>query len=251
LLVYGTGGSMSLREDGRMADELRPVTLTPNYTIYAEGSILISIGNTRVLCNATLEDGVPRWMQHENRVGGWITGEYAMLPRATQRRSSRETLGLRGRTQEIRRLIGRSLRAAIDLEKIGQRTCIVDCDVLQADGGTRTAAITGAYLAMALALKKSLLAGVITENPLRQQVAAISAGIVEEVPLLDLSYEEDRQADVDANIVMTDEGQFIEIQATAEGHTFSRPMLDSLLVLAYKGIGELLILQKKVLDDIT
>jgi ribonuclease PH len=240
---------MKIRVDGRRVDELRPVILTPNYTVYAEGSVLISIGNTKVLCNATIEDGVPRWMQNQGQAGGWITGEYAMLPRASQQRTPRETSGLRGRTQEIRRLIGRSLRAAIDLEALGKRTCIVDCDVIQADGGTRTAAITGAYVAVALALKNCLRLGMIAEDPIRNQVAAISAGIVGDVPLLDLNYEEDSQADVDANIVMTGEGEFIEIQTTAERQTFPKHMLDDLLNLAYKGIGELLLLQKKVLKE--
>lgn len=240
---------MNMRFDGRKYDELRPVVLTPNYTIYAEGSVLISVGNTKVLCNATIEEKIPRWMKYEGKAGGWITGEYAMLPRSSQRRSARETSGLRGRTQEIRRLIGRSLRAAVDLEKLGERTCIIDCDVLQADGGTRTAAITGGYLTLAMALKKYIHSGLIPEDTLQHQVAAVSVGMVNNTPLLDLNYQEDSQADVDANIVMIDDGQFIEVQTTAEGQTFSRANLNNLLDLAHQGINELLALQKSILDE--
>jgi ribonuclease PH len=209
------------------------------------------MGNTKVLCNATIEEGVPRWMQIENKRGGWITGEYAMLPRAAQRRSPRENTGLRGRTQEIRRLIGRSLRAAVDLENFGDRTCIIDCDVLQADGGTRTAAITGGYVALALAIQHQIRKGLIPLDVLQHQVAAVSVGIIDGTPLLDLNHHEDNHADVDANVVMTDEGRFIEVQSTAEGQSFSRIMLDHLLNLAYKGIGELLSMQRTVLDEIT
>lgn len=238
-----------MRVDGRRADEIRPVTATANYTIYAEGSVLIAMGNTRVLCNATIEHGVPRWMQVQGKSGGWITGEYSMLPRATLQRTNREQNGLSGRTQEIRRLIGRSLRAAVDLEKLGPRTCTVDCDVIQADGGTRTASITGAYIAVALALKKLARQGVIPGDVLQSPVAAVSVGVVQGIPMLDLCYEEDSAAEVDANIVMNAAGQFIEVQGTAEGRPFARPVLDELLNLAQRGIGELLAIQNSTIDQ--
>ena len=236
------------REDGRQADELRPVSLKPDYVLYPEGSVLISMGDTVVLCNVTVEEGVPRWMQAEGETRGWITGEYALLPRATHTRTGRETRGLRGRTQEIQRLIGRSLRAGFDLGKLGSYTCIVDCDVLQADGGTRTAAITGGYAALRLALQRMVAAGKISAQVFLPPVAAISAGIVAGQPMLDLCYQEDSAADVDLNIVMNASGAFIEIQGTAEGAPFSRDSLDQLLLMANKGIGELLELQHKFFD---
>jgi len=238
-----------MRIDGRKLDELRPVKLTPGYSDYAEGSVLIEVGKTRVLCNATIEAGVPRWMQVQGKSGGWVTAEYAMLPRATQQRTTRETRGFSGRTQEIRRLIGRSLRAALNLEKLGPRTCILDCDVLQADGGTRTAAITGSYIALALALRK--LDGHVTnlEDILNSPVAAVSVGLVDGFPALDLCYAEDSNTDVDFNVVMNSEGKFIELQGTAEGEPFTRKVLDELLGLAYKGIGELLVMQQDVLTN--
>lgn len=234
-----------MRIDNRQPDELRPVSLIPNYVIYPEGSVLISMGQTKVICNVTIEEEVPRWMKGNQ--GGWVTGEYALLPRATQTRTQRETRGLGGRTQEIRRLIGRSLRAAVNLELLGERTCIVDCDVLQADGGTRTAAVTGGYVALALALRKLISAGEIPLEVLASPVAAISVGMVEEQLLLDLCYAEDSTADVDINIVMNAAGKFIEVQGTAEGATFSRQTLDSMLDLAHMGIAELLEIQKSVL----
>lgn len=234
-----------MRIDNRQPDELRPVSLIPNYVIYPEGSVLISMGQTKVICNVTIEEELPRWMKGNQ--GGWVTGEYALLPRATQTRTQRETRGLGGRTQEIRRLIGRSLRAAVNLELLGERTCIVDCDVLQADGGTRTAAVTGGYVALALALRKLISAGEIPLEVLASPVAAISVGMVEEQLLLDLCYAEDSTADVDVNIVMNAAGKFIEVQGTAEGATFSRQTLDSMLDLAHKGIAELLEIQKSVL----
>ena len=238
-----------MRIDGRKFNELRPVNLTSGYSDYAEGSVLIEVGKTRVLCNATIEDGVPRWMQVQGKYGGWVTAEYAMLPRATQQRTARETKGFSGRTQEIRRLIGRSLRAALNLEKLGPRTCILDCDVLQADGGTRTAAITGSYIALALALRKLREPDTHFEDVLHSPVAAVSVGLVDGFPALDLCYAEDSSTDVDFNVVMNSEGKFIELQGTAEGEPFTRKVLDELLELAYKGIGELLLMQQDVLNN--
>jgi ribonuclease PH len=237
-----------MRIDGRRKDELRPVHFTLDATEFAEGSVLIALGKTRVLCNVTVQDGVPRWVQDSGLGHGWITCEYAMLPRATLQRTPRETNGLGGRTQEIRRLIGRSLRAAIDLEKLGARTCIVDCDVLQADGGTRTAAITGASVALSIALGRLIFRGVLPPETLRSPIAAVSVGVVDGLPMLDLCYEEDRLASVDFNVVMNSAGQYIEMQGTAEGKPFARSMLDDLLNLAYKGIGELLAAQKSALE---
>ena len=234
-----------MRIDGREWDEIRPVTITPGFIEYAEGSALIELGKTRVLCNATVQDSVPPWRQGSG--AGWITAEYAMLPRATLRRMERETRGLRGRTQEIRRIVGRSLRAAADLNELGERTVIVDCDVLQADGGTRTAAITGGYVALALALRKLAADGQVRPGVLRTEVAAISLGLVDGRLLLDLSYPEDSAAMADFNVVMTGDGQLVEIQGTAEGAPFGRPVVDQLLDLAEKGIGRLLALQREVL----
>jgi ribonuclease PH len=238
-----------MRVDGRKPDELRPIRIDPNFTIYAEGSVLITMGGTKVLCNATVEDNVPRWIKVGNIPGGWITGEYAMLPRSTQTRAPREVFRPAGRTQEIRRLIGRCLRAAVDLEKLGQRTCIVDCDVIQADGGTRTAAITGGYVALALALKKLIAQELIPADTIISPVAAISVGVVEQQPLLDLCYEEDSRAQTDANIIMNAKGEFIEIQSTAESKPFSRSILDTLLDLASRGIEQILPLQKSALEE--
>jgi ribonuclease PH len=233
-----------MRNDNRQPDELRPVSLTPDFVIYPEGSVLIAMGNTKVMCNVTIEDEVPRWMKAQGKSGGWVTGEYALLPRSTHTRTQRETRGLGGRTQEIKRLIGRSLRAAFNLDQLGERTCIVDCDVLQADGGTRTAAITGGYVALVLALQKLINAGELTNEVFASPVAAISVGVVDGVPMLDLCYEEDSAADVDVNVVMNAAGEFIEIQGTGEGATFSRSELDDLLDLAQKGIAELLEIQR-------
>jgi len=236
------------RMDGRKHDQLRPVMFTPGYVDYPEGSVLIAAGNTRVLCNVTVEDSVPSWMEQNQIPGGWITAEYALLPRSTHTRVSRETDGLSGRTQEIRRLIGRSLRAGFNLAEIGPRTCIVDCDVLQADGGTRTAAITGGYVALAMALRDLVGAGEIPSNAFLPPVAAVSVGLVEGQPLLDLSYQEDSAAGVDLNVVLNREGRFIEVQGTAEGKPFSRGALDRLIDLAEVGIGKLLSLQKEFLE---
>jgi ribonuclease PH len=235
-----------MRQDGRRADELRPVEIIPGYVTYPEGSALIHFGNTRVLCNATIEESIPRWMQVQGIPGGWVTAEYSMLPRSTHQRTPRES-SQGGRSQEIRRLIGRSLRAAVDLQELGCRTCILDCDVLQADGGTRTAAITGAYVALVIALRKLVRDGKIKESVFKSPVAAISVGVVEGMALLDLNYGEDSRAEVDLNVVMNGRGEFIEVQATGEAATFSRATLDELLDMAYKGIGQLLVIQQQVL----
>lgn len=235
------------RADGRTFDELRPVRITTGYQEYPEGSALIACGNTRVLCAASVQDRQPPHLLNTDR--GWVTAEYAMLPRATHTRSSREAVRgrLGGRTQEIQRLIGRALRAAVDLQALGPRTVILDCDVLQADGGTRTAAITGAYVALALALRQLVTTGVLTSIPLKKAIAAVSVGIVHGAPLLDLSYPEDSRASADLNVVMTGEGQFIEVQGTAESAPFSRRALNHLLDLAHQGIKSLLAAQEQAI----
>jgi ribonuclease PH len=235
-----------MRIDGRQWHEVRPVRLTPDFVDYPEGSVLIELGGTRVLCNATVEESVPRWRMGSG--AGWVTGEYALLPRSTHTRTRRETRGLGGRTQEIRRLIGRSLRAAVSLDKLGERTVIVDCDVLQADGGTRTAAITGGYVALALALRGLEEQGLVESDLLTTPVAAISLGLVAGRLLLDLCYEEDSAASADFNIVMTGDGRLVEAQGTAEGATFTRQEMDAVLDLAEKGIDRLLAIQRQVLD---
>jgi ribonuclease PH len=238
-----------LRVDGRSNDAIRDVQIEPNFVEYAEGSVLFSMGNTRVLCNTSIEEKLPRWIRDSGKIGGWITAEYGMLPRSTHTRTPREIQGLRGRTQEIRRLIGRSLRASSDLELLGERTCIVDCDVLQADAGTRTAAITGGYLSLALAFNQLLDDGLLGQNPLKSQVAAISVGLISNEPLIDLTYEEDSRAEVDLNIVMNGAGQFVEIQGTAEGTPFGSDQLEILLSLARKGVFELIDHQKAFLEE--
>ena len=242
-----TTKSPPTRPDGRTFDELRPVHITTGYQEYPEGSALIACGNTRVLCAASVQDRQPPHLLNTDR--GWVTAEYAMLPRATHTRSSRESVRgrLGGRTQEIQRLIGRALRAAVDLQALGPRTVILDCDVLQADGGTRTAAITGAYVALALALRQLVTTGVLTSIPLKQAIAAVSVGIVHGAPLLDLSYPEDSRASADLNVVMTGEGQFIEVQGTAESAPFSRRALNRLLDLAQQGIKSLLAAQEQAI----
>ena len=234
------------RIDGRGQDELRPVKFTPGYVEFPEGSVLVEMGRTRVLCNVTVEESVPEWMVGKG--SGWLTAEYAMLPRSTQRRTTRETSGPRGRTQEIKRLIGRSLRVAVDLKLLGERTLLVDCDVLQADGGTRTASITGGYVAVALAIRKLVKAGLVPEDTLRPPVAAVSVGRIGPRTYLDLCYEEDRRADVDLNVIMTAEGKFIEVQGTAEGEPFDRKALDEMIDLAAAGIKRLVALQQRALD---
>ena len=236
-----------LRNDGRTEDALRPIKITCGYLLTAEGSVLIEVGNTRVLCAASVEDMVPSFLRNSGR--GWVTAEYSMLPRATVERSPREVTKGRpsGRTMEIQRLIGRSLRAVVDMEALGERTLIVDCDVLQADGGTRTASITGGYVALALAVKKLLEFGRLKRNPLRDQVAATSVGIVEGSALLDLCYEEDSQAQVDVNVVLTGAGEFVELQATGEKATFDDERLAAMIGLARRGLAELFAAQRAAL----
>jgi ribonuclease PH len=235
-----------MRIDKRLNNQLRPVKLTPGYVDYPEGCVLIEAGKTRVLCAVSVEKGVPRWL--EGRGQGWLTAEYAMLPRATHTRTPRETTPS-ARSQEIRRLIGRSLRAAVDLKLIGEQTIAIDCDVLQADGGTRTAAITGAYVAVALALKKMIADKAASPRALKTPVAAVSVGIVGKEEMLDLCYSEDSRAEVDFNVVMTAQGKFIEVQGTAEGEPFARDAMDRLLNLARDGIAELFKLQQSILDS--
>ncbi len=237
-----------IRSDGRRPDELRPVTIEPGFLKYAEGSALISVGNTRVLCAASVEDRVPMWMK--GRGTGWVTAEYAMLPRATHERTQREASKgrLGGRTHEIQRIIGRALRAVTDTAKLGERTIWIDCDVMQADGGTRTAAVTGAYVALELALRTRFDPTDRARWPLQAMVAATSVGIVEGRPLLDLAYDEDSQALVDMNVFMTDAGRFVEIQGTAEAAPFDRRELDALLALAEGGIRRLFEVQRAALD---
>jgi ribonuclease PH len=232
------------RIDGRSSTQLRPVRFSVDFIDYAEGSVLIEAGKTRVLCAATVEERVPPFLEGKER--GWVTAEYNMLPRSTHTRSSREREGrISGRTQEIQRLIGRSLRAVVDTVALGPRTIVVDCDVLQADGGTRTASITGGYVALHRACSLLVRRGVISAHPVRTAVAAISAGVVENDVLLDLCYVEDSSADVDFNVVMTGDGDFIEVQGTGEGGTFSRATMDQLLAVAEQGIRELLTIQKR------
>jgi ribonuclease PH len=236
------------RTGGRAADQLRPVRITRGFTIHAEGSVLIEFGQTRVLCTASVEEKVP---PHKRGSGeGWVTAEYGMLPRATHTRGDREAARGKqsGRTQEIQRLIGRSLRAVFDLKKLGERTIHLDCDVLQADGGTRTAAITGAFVAAQDAVSKLMLLGKLAQSPITGPVAAVSVGIVEGTPLLDLEYVEDVDCDTDMNVVMTGAGHFVEVQGTAEGVAFTRAEMDQLLRLADKGIAELVTLQQQALS---
>ncbi len=237
------------RPGDRAVDQLRPLRFTVDFVPTAEGSVLIELGHTRVLCNATVENGVPGWLR--NRGQGWITAEYGMLPRATLTRTARESERgkVGGRTHEIQRLIGRSLRAAVDLKALGERTIILDCDVLQADGGTRTAAITGAAVALGLAVNRLLASKVLTASPIRHLIAATSVGVVEGTPLLDLAYEEDARADVDMNVVMTGTGDLVEVQATAEHNTFSRERHLELLDLAARGIQELIAKQRAALSS--
>ena len=236
-----------LRSGGRASDQLRPVRLTRGYTVHAEGSVLVEFGATRVLCTASVEEKVP---PHKRGSGeGWVTAEYGMLPRATHTRSDREAARGKqsGRTQEIQRLIGRSMRSVFDLRKLGERTIQLDCDVLQADGGTRTASITGAFVAAQDAVDKLIASGKLPASPITAQVAAISVGIMGGLPLLDLEYIEDSACDTDMNVVMTGAGHFVEVQGTAEGAAFSRREMDDLLNLAEKGIAELMAMQRQSL----
>ena len=239
------------RADGRWPDQLRPVRFQNHIAPHASGSTLVEWGNTRVICGVTVEDTVPRWMKEQSVAGGWITAEYSMLPYSTLQRKPRDiTRGkIDGRSQEIQRLIGRAMRAAIDLEKLGTRTIWVDCDVLQADGGTRTAAITGAYVALSLAVRKMISAGKLLENVMLHAVAAVSVGIVCHQALLDLCYTEDASAEVDLNLVMNAAGEFIELQGTGEEATFSEAQLAEMLALGKAGIGELLAAQQAALAD--
>ena len=240
---------MSQRRDDRAADALRAVTFTRHFTRHAEGSVLVGFGDTRVLCTATVEEGVPGFLRGKGQ--GWVTAEYGMLPRATHSRSAREAARGKqsGRTQEIQRLIGRSLRAALDLTALGERTVTLDCDVLQADGGTRTAAITGSYVALADAVTALRARRSLAASPLHGQVAAVSVGIIGGQPMLDLDYGEDSEAETDMNVVMNNGGAFIEVQGTAEGHAFRRHEFDALLNLAVAGISELCALQSQALLD--
>ncbi|HZL51220.1 MAG TPA: ribonuclease PH [Terracidiphilus sp.] len=237
------------RPGGRTPVQLRPLSLVPGFVQTAEGSVLVSLGNTRVLTNATIEPGIPGWLRNSGR--GWVTAEYAMLPRSTVTRTPRESERgkIGGRTHEIQRLIGRSLRSVVDMRALGERTIILDCDVIQADGGTRTAAITGAAVALALALNALVAAGTLKQSPLKQLVAATSVGIVDGTPLLDLCYEEDSAADVDMNVVMTADGGLIETQATAEKGSFSRSQLNQLIDMAEAGLQEIFAAQRAVLNS--
>ena len=239
-----------MRTDGRKERELRPIVITPSYIKSADGSVLIEVGDTRVICTAKLEDKVPPFLRNSGK--GWITAEYGMLPSSSQVRISREAARGRigGRTHEIQRLIGRSLRTIADLKSLGERTIWVDCDVIQADGGTRTASITGAYVALVEAARQLTQQGVIQGNPIKDSVAAVSVGIVDGKPLLDLNYEEDSRAEVDMNFVMTGSGKFVEVQGTAESAPFTKKGLDRMAEIAQQGIRELLKVQKKVLATI-
>jgi len=238
-----------MRPSGRSPDQLRTVRLTRDFTRHAEGSVLVEFGDTRVLCTASVEERVPPWLRNKGR--GWVTAEYGMLPRATGSRTDREAARGRqqGRTIEIQRLIGRSLRAVVDLEALGERRVVVDCDVLQADGGTRTAAITGGYVALADAVQSLVRRRKLRRNPLHGQVAAVSVGIHQGTPVLDLDYAEDSEAETDMNVIMNDAGHFIEVQGTAEGHAFRRPELDAMLDLAGTGIAELITAQRTARED--
>lgn len=240
--------SMKGRPSGRAPDELRPIRITRKFTRHAEGSVLVEFGDTRVLCTASIEETVPSFLR--NSGGGWVTAEYGMLPRATHTRSRREAATGKqgGRTLEIQRLIGRSLRAVVDLKALGERTITLDCDVLQADGGTRTASITGSYVALVDAVDTLVRKRVLQDSPVHGQVAAVSVGIYGGIPVLDLDYREDSEAETDMNVVMNNGGGFIEVQGTAEGHAFRRNELDELLNLAASGIGQLLARQLEALQ---
>ncbi len=237
---------MKTRHDGRRFDQLRTTAIELDPVAYAEGSCLIATGNTRVLCAASVQESLPEWREASGK--GWVTAEYGMLPRSTHTRTSRERNGARGRTQEIQRLIGRSLRSVTDLAALGPRTIILDCDVLQADGGTRTASITGASVALARACRHLVAEGLLPRNPMREMVAAVSVGIHEGTPVLDLDYHEDSRAQVDMNLVATEGGKLVEVQGTAEGDPFSRQELDELLELGMDGIGALIMAQNRALE---
>lgn len=236
-----------MRPDKRAPDEIRPVTIEPEYLRYAEGSALITFGHTKVICSASLEPMVPKWLYGTGT--GWVTAEYGMLPRSTHTRINRDRAANSGRTQEISRLIGRSLRAAVDLKALGERQISVDCDVLQADGGTRTAAITGGFVALALALQFLKSQGQIATLPLKQYISAISVGLGKEGPLLDLNYDEDSTCDTDMNFVATGSGRFVEIQGTAEGQAFTQEQMTAMTALALKGTGELFKMQEQIIGS--
>jgi ribonuclease PH len=242
--------SIMSRPSGRQPQQLREISITRQFTCHAEGSVLVAFGNTRVICTASVEEGVPRFLRGQGR--GWITAEYGMLPRSTGSRMGREAARGKqgGRTVEIQRLIGRSLRAAVDAKSLGEHTITIDCDVIQADGGTRTAAITGSCVALVDALRYLQREGKITSDPLRQMIASVSVGVVGGVPVLDLDYVEDSGADTDMNVVMTETGEFIEVQGTAEGQAFSREDLNAMLELAAGGIDELIRQQKEALESV-
>ena len=241
--------SVKYREDGRAENQLRKIKITRDFNLYAEGSVLIEFGNTKVICTASISEKVPPFLKGQGK--GWITAEYSMIPRATGERNQRESAKgkLSGRTMEIQRLIGRALRTAIDLDKLGERTVTIDCDVIQADGGTRTTSISGGYIALALAMKKLVNEGILAENPIISNVAAISVGIVGGTPMLDLKYSEDSAAEVDMNVVMNGEGRFVEVQGTGEEATYTRAELNELLDLAEAGINEIIELQNKVIGE--
>jgi ribonuclease PH len=240
------------RVDGRAYDQLRPVSFELGVAPYAGGSVLVSMGNTRVICGVMIEETVPRWMKEQNVSGGWLTAEYSMLPYSTQQRRARDVAKgrLDGRSSEIQRLIGRSLRAVVDLEKLGPRTIWVDCDVLQADGGTRTAAITGASLAVAIACRKLAREKKVEAPPIRKLIAAVSAGTLDGQAIVDLNYEEDKAVTVDFNLVATEDGEFVEVQGSGEEATFGQSQLEQLLGLAHRGIAELIAAQRAVLARI-
>ena len=238
------------RPDGRLPDQLRPISFIPGIAPHATGSVLVAFGDTRVICAATMEEAVPRWMKEQSVPGGWITAEYSMLPYSTLQRKPRDSAKGRpdGRGIEIQRLIGRSLRAAVDLQALGPRTLWIDCDVLQADGGTRTASITGACVAIELAARRLIAAGSIAVSPLRKLVAAVSIGIVNGIPVLDLNYPEDKDAAVDFNLVLTEDGQFVEVQGSGEESTFSDSEFAAMLTLGKKGVAELIALQREAIS---
>jgi ribonuclease PH len=248
LTRFSSDKQAHMRPSGRRPDQLRRIAFTCNYTKHAEGSVLVEFGDTRVICTASVEERVPPFLKGKG--SGWITAEYGMLPRATHERTGREAARGKqgGRTMEIQRLIGRSLRAALNLEALGERTVTLDCDVIQADGGTRTASITGGYVALVLAVQRLLKSRKIKTNPVHGQIASVSVGICQGVPVLDLDYAEDCDAETDMNVVMNDAGAFIEIQGTAEGHAFRRDELDAMLRLAEAGIADLLLHQQEALD---
>ena len=238
-----------MRPSGRQPNEMRAVNFTRDYTCHAEGSVLVEFGNTKVICNASVDSSVPRWMKGSNK--GWVTAEYGMLPRSTTDRMARESSRGKqgGRTMEIQRLIGRSLRAAVDLEKLGERMITLDCDVIQADGGTRTASISGAFVALSDAINKLIEKGELAESPLLHNIASVSVGVFNSVPVLDLDYAEDSNAETDMNVVMTENGGFIEVQGTAEEAPYSREEMNSMLALAEQGIQEIISLQNQALKS--